>query len=261
LQLKTSQHQNFTPISALKKILLYPLTVIFYISFSLVLLFFHPLQWLCFKLGGPNAHKIAVDYLNLFLMGCLYIIGNRCVYHKGPELPVDKPMIIISNHQSMFDIIAIGWFMRKYAPKFISKIELGKGWPSISFNLRNGGNLLIDRSNPRQSLPALTKFGKHLATTNGTAVIFPEGTRSKTGALKKFSTTGLKVLLKNMPDAILVPVTVNNSWKLLKYGFFPVNSGVKLSVTVHKPIPVTPGNHDELLAQAEERVRQGLNNR
>lgn len=161
----------------------------------------------------------------------------------------------------MFDIIGISWFMRMYSPKFISKMELGKGWPSVSFNLRNGGNLLIDRSNPRQSLPALTKFGKHIAQVNGTAVIFPEGTRSKTGVLKPFSTTGLKVLLKNIPNAVLVPITINNSWKLLKYGFFPVNTGVKLSVKVQEPIFANSMPEDELIAKVEESIRQDLSNR
>lgn len=169
-------------------------------------------------------------------------------------------MIFVSNHQSMFDIIGISWFMRRYHPKFISKMELGRGWPSVSFNLRNGGNLLIDRQNPRQSLPALTKFGIHIANVNGTAVIFPEGTRSKTGALKPFSTTGLKVLLKNMPDAVLVPITINNSWRLLKYGFFPVNTGVKISVKVQEPIFANSMPEEELLAAVEQSIRHDLIN-
>ena len=193
-------------------------------------------------------------------MGCLYLIGSRCTYTCKHDLPKDKPMIFVSNHQSMFDIIGISWFMRKYHPKFISKMELGKGWPSVSFNLRHGGNLLIDRSNPRQSLPALTKFGRHISKVKGTAVIFPEGTRSKTGLLKPFSTTGLKVLLKNIPDAVLVPITINNSWKLLKYGFFPVNTGVKLSVKVQEPIFANSMPEDELIAKVEQSIRQDLIN-
>ncbi len=256
----TTNGLNSCAIERFKKILLYPVSVVFYVSFSIVLLIFHPIQWLCLKLGGQRAHKVSVDYLNFYLMGCLYLIGSRCTYTCKYQLPKDKPMIFVSNHQSMFDIIGISWFMRKYHPKFISKMELGKGWPSISFNLRNGGNLLIDRSNPRQSLPALTTFGRHLASINGTAVIFPEGTRSKTGLLKPFSTTGLKVLLKNIPDAVLVPITINNSWKLLKYGFFPVNTGVKLSVKVQEPIFANSMPEDELIAKVEQSIRQDLIN-
>ncbi len=148
--------------------------------------------------------------------------------------------------------------MRKYHPKFISKVELGKGWPSVSFNLRNGGSVLIDRQNPRQSIPALTEFSKYIAEHKRAAVIFPEGTRSKTGELKPFSTTGLKILFKNIPEAWVVPVTINNSWKLLKYGSFPVNAGINLSLTVQEPIELGTMPEDELLAEIEQRINKDI---
>ncbi len=224
----------------------------------MTLVFFHLLQWLCLKLGGYKAHKISVDLLNLSLMGCLYLIGNRCSYRNEHQLPAGKPLIIVANHQSMFDIIAISWFMRKYHPKFISKVELGKGLPSISFNLNHGGSVLIDRKNPRQSIPALTAFSKYISETGRTAVIFPEGTRSKTGHAKAFSTTGLKILVKNIPEALLVPVTINNSWKLLRYGSFPVNAGVHLSLKVQQPIAASALPVDDLLTEVEQRIKKDI---
>lgn len=191
-------------------------------------------------------------------MGCLYVVGNRCTYENTQHLPEGKPLIIVSNHQSMFDIIAISWFMRKHHPKFISKVELGKGWPSVSFNLRNGGSVLIDRKNPRQSIPALSKFSKYIAQHKRSAVIFPEGTRSKTGKPKSFNTTGLKILLKNVPDALVVPVTINNSWKLLQYGAFPTNAGINLKLKVQEPLQVGSMPDDDLLAEAEHRVKKDI---
>ena len=69
------------------------------------------------------------------------------------------PLIIVSNHQSMNDIPPIIWYMRKYHPKFVSKIELGKGIPSVSYNLRHGGSALIDRKDSKQALVAIARFG------------------------------------------------------------------------------------------------------
>lgn len=244
----------------MKRILLFPLSVIFYICFFLVLLVFHVLQWLTLKIGGYNAHKVTVDYLNFWLMACLFLIGNRTSYKNSFTLPQDKPLIIVSNHQSMFDIVALSWFLRKHHPKFISKIELGKGFPSVSFNLRHGGSVLIDRKNPRQSIPVLTKFGRYIQETKRAAVIFPEGTRSKTGKVKSFSTTGLKILLKNIPDAVVVPVAINNSWKLLKYGSFPMNSGVHLSVEILDTMDAAGRDTDELLAEVEEKIKEKVTN-
>ncbi len=245
-------------IRSLKKIVLYPLSAIYYLLFGLILVVFHALQWLCLKLGGYRAHKKSVDFMNLVLLGSLYLIGNRCTFQRDYKLPKDKPLILVANHQSMYDIIAISWFLREFHPKFISKIELGKGIPSVSFNLKYGGSVLIDRKNPRQSIPALNGFSKRLIEHNWTAVIFPEGTRSKTGVPKKFSTNGLKVMLKNIPDAVLVPLTINNSWKLLRYGSFPVNAGVKMSLTVQEPISAQAMAAEELLTEVERRVKEDI---
>ena len=241
----------------IKKILSYPLSVLFYLFFGLTLVMFHPLQWIAVRIG-PRAHRRMVNLMNLCLLGCLMILGVRFSYRNKQNLPKDKEKIIVSNHQSMFDIPLIIWFMRAHKTKFISKIELGKGIPSISFNLRHGGNALIDRKNPKQSIPELTRFAKFVAENKFAAVIFPEGTRSRTGKPKKFAETGLKILFKHAPEALVVPVTINNSWKLVRFGNFPMGVGIHLTLDVHEPLPVDRKNVAEVIATAEERVTQGV---
>lgn len=241
-------------MKVLKKIISYPLTVLFYIFFGLVLLVFHPLQWLGLKLGGASAHRTVVNYMNFCLLKTLHILGTSIRYTNKQNLPINRPFIIASNHQSMHDIPLISWFMRKHKPKFISKIELGKGIPSVSFNLKYGGSVLIDRKNPKQSLPALSKFGKSLIELTYSGVIFPEGTRSRNGKPKQFAHTGLKILIKNAPEALVVPVTINNSWKLVRFGSFPMEVGVKLSLEVQEPIEINSVNTAELLEIVEDRV-------
>ncbi|GAA3777787.1 lysophospholipid acyltransferase family protein [Corallibacter vietnamensis] len=169
-------------------------------------------------------------------MRCTNILGTRYTFTNPYDIEPNQPLIIVANHQSMYDIPPIIWYMRKYHPKFISKKELGKGIPSVSFNLRHGGSVLIDRKNPKQSLPAIMKFGEYIEKNHRAAVIFPEGTRSKNGKPKAFQTKGLEVLFKKIPSATIVPITINNSWKLLKYGKYPMGLGANVSFTVHKPI-------------------------
>lgn len=238
----------------------YPLSVVFYGCFGITLVLFHGIQVICRHVFGKKAHQKSVDLLNLFLLACLYTLGNRAVYKNTHNIPTDKPLIIVSNHQSMYDICMIVWFMKKHAPKFISKIELGKGIPSISYNLRHGGSVLIDRKNPRQSLPVLANFGKRIAKEKDAAVIFPEGTRSRTGAPKSFAPNGLKILFKHAPDAIVVPVTVNNSWKLVQDGMFPLGIGIKLSLEVQEPIAVNEMETEALLKTIEQRIVAGIKN-
>jgi 1-acyl-sn-glycerol-3-phosphate acyltransferase len=157
----------------------------------------------------------------------------------------------------MYDIPPLIWYMRKYHPKFVSKIELGKGIPSVSFNLRHSGSALIDRKDPKQSIAELQKLGKYIETNNRSAVIFPEGTRSRNGVPKPFRTTGLKVLMKNAPSALIVPISINNSWKLLRYGKFPMGLGNHLTFKVHPPVEIE-GDVEALIAQVEKQIVSGI---
>ena len=198
--------------------------------------------------------------MNLCLMRCLHVLGTRFSYSNPHNIPTNKPLIIVANHQSMNDITPISWFMRKYHPKFISKIELGKGIPSVSYNLTHGGSVLIDTKNPRQSIPALIKFGEYIERTGHASVIFPEGTRSKDGNPKPFQTKGLEVLFKKIPSAIVVPLTINNSWKTLKYGKFPLGLGAHITFTVHKPLKLdTFVNTEALINSIETTITNHIN--
>lgn len=242
----------------MRKILAYPLTCIYFLFFGIALLVFHPIQWICNNVFGYNAHKKSVSILNLILMRCTHLLGTRYSYSNPYSLPKNRPLIIIANHQSMNDIPPLIWHFRAHHPKFVSKIELGKGIPSVSYNLRHGGSVLIDRKDSRQALMEISKLGKYIEATNRSAVIFPEGTRSRTGHPKKFQPTGLKVLMKQAPSALLVPISINNSWKMLRYGKFPYGIGSHLTFQVHQPIENNQ-NPDDIIAQVEKTIHRGVN--
>lgn len=244
----------------MQKLFSYPLSIIYYLCFFLTLVIFHPIQWFCFNVFGYQAHKKSVDALQFSLMRCANILGTRFTFNNPYQIDTNQPLIIVANHQSLHDIYPITWYMRKHHPKFISKIELGRGIPSVSYNLRHGGAALIDRKNPRQSLPALLKFGEYIETNKRAAVIFPEGTRSKNGEPKPFQTKGLEVLFKKIPSATVVPITINNSWKMLKYGKFPLGLGTHIAFTVHKPLKVsTFVNKEELINSIEATIKNNIN--
>ncbi len=190
-------------------------------------------------------------------MGCTRILGTRYTFQNDQNIPTDRPLIIVTNHQSMYDIPPIIWHMRKYHPKFVSKIELGKGIPSVSYNLRHGGSVLINRKDPKQSIAQLEKLGNYIEEHNRSAVIFPEGTRSRTGEPKPFRTTGLKVLMKNAPSALIIPISINNSWKLLRYGKFPMGLGSHVKFEVHPPTEIS-ADLDSTIKAVEKQVISGI---
>ncbi|MBP1593072.1 MAG: phospholipid/glycerol acyltransferase [Bacteroidetes bacterium] len=242
----------------MKKLLSYPLSIIAYFFFLLIICVLHPIQWVCFNLFGYNAHKKSADYLGFFLLKTMVFTFSSAKVENLDLIPEGKPLIFVSNHQSLFDIMGFVWFFRKFHPKFVSKIELGKNIPSISYNLNHGGSVLIDRKNPKQALPAIKKLGEYIETNTRSAVIFPEGTRSKTGKPKQFSPNGLKILCKYAPSAYVVPVTINDSWKMFQYGSFPLGLGNSLIFTVHPPIKVSEYNFDTLLEKSEQAVVSGI---
>ncbi len=220
------------------KLLSYPISVLYFIFFGITLVIFHPIQWLCLNVFGYNAHKQSVSILNFFLLRCSNILGTRFTFNNPYEISTNQPLIIVANHQSLTDIPPIIWYMRKHHPKFISKIELGKGIPSVSYNLKYGGSVLINRKKPVESVAAIKKFANYIETNNRAAVIFPEGTRSRNGIPKKFQTKGMLTLFEHIPSALVVPITINNSWKTLRYGKFPLGLGTHIKFTVHKPLKI-----------------------
>ena len=242
----------------MQKIIAYPFSILYYLCFGLTLVVFHAIQWLCLNLLGYQAHKRSVDSLQFWIMRCLNLVGTRFSFNNPHQIGTDKPLIIIANHQSTYDIPPIIWYMRKHHCKFISKKELGKGIPSVSYNLRHGGSVLIDRKDPRQSITAIANFAQTVQEKNWAAVIFPEGTRSRNGQPKPFKTKGIEVLIKKMPNALIVPITINNSWKTMRYGSFPMGLGAHITFDVHPPMDVQSDTPKALIAKAESLITESI---
>jgi len=215
----------------MKKILSFILTPLFYLIFGLILVIFHIYQVIALRLFGHSAHDKSVAILNLFLMRSQVFLGTKFKFVNFKALPTDQPLIIMANHQSMWDIPPLVWKFRKHHPKFIAKKELTKGIPSISYNLRYGGSVNIDRKKPEESVKKIIEFAKFIKKKNYAVCVFPEGTRSKDGKVKKFKIGGVAALLKEMPEALVVPIAINGTGKIDNTGSFFLNLGVKVIYT------------------------------
>lgn len=242
----------------MEKLLSYPISAIYYLCFGLFLAIFHPIQWVCFTIFGYQAHKKTVDYLNFFLVRCTNILGTTYTFKNRELIPENVPIIFVANHQSLYDIVGIIWYLRKHHAKFVSKKELGKGIPSVSYNLRHGGSILIDRKDPKQAIPLIKKLAEYIEIHNRSAVIFPEGTRSKDGKPKEFAQSGLKILCKYAPSAYVVPISINNSWKMVKFGPFPMGLGNNLEFIIHQPMAVKDYSFIELMTKTEDTIIKSL---
>ena len=102
----------------MRKFLGYILSPPAILAFFLVLVIFQPLQWISYNLFGYKAHKKVVDTLNLCLFSTFYLIGNTVTFTNKQNLPDGRPIIFISNHQSMADIPPLIYYLRRYHAKF-----------------------------------------------------------------------------------------------------------------------------------------------
>ncbi len=242
----------------MKKLLSHIFTPLYFIVFGLILLVFHPIQVICKNIWGYNCHKKSVSILNLLIFKSLKIIGAKIIVQGSYNLPTDRPLIIVSNHQSTYDIPAILWLFRKNHPKFISKKSLGKHIPSISYNLRHSGSAIIDRKNPTQAIKEIIRLGQFIEKNNYSACIFPEGTRTRTGKLRTFQSGGIKTLLKVSPSALIVPFAIKGNHNLLRFGAYPLSFGEKLKFTVLDPIEPQGHSAEELVLRIQNLIDQEI---
>ncbi|HBI41033.1 MAG TPA: 1-acyl-sn-glycerol-3-phosphate acyltransferase [Tenacibaculum sp.] len=240
------------------KIISHFLSPIFAFVFILLLIIFHPIQWIGLKIFGSKGHQKVVDVMNFFLVKSLLVLGVPVRLINPYKLPQNSTILFVANHQSLFDIPPIIWFFRKHLPKFVSKKELGKGIPSVSFNLRHGGAALIDRKDGKKAIVELAKFAKRIDKNKWSAVIFPEGTRSRTGKPKKFAPNGLKTLVKYNPEAYVVPISINNSWRVFKYGKYPFGIGKPITITAHEAIKINSLPFNELFETIESKIKSSV---
>ena len=225
-----------------KKVLDWILFVPFVTAFITVLILGELLQRIALAISR-NAHSWSLRVIAHGLIFSVRLFGTRIriKFPEGFQLDENKPYIIVSNHQSTMDIVLLYYVFGKRVPRFIAKKELGRFIPTVSFNLNHGHNVLIDRDNPRQSIKAIAEFGKLISEYKYPGVIFPEGTRSRRGELKEFQPAGVSALLKYAPQADIIPVAVNNSWKLNPHDGVPGESFRTLSITVGNVIKRTEG--------------------
>ncbi len=114
-----------------------------------------------------------------------------------------RVFMIVSNHQSLADIPAIATVFPRHGMRFVAKRELGRGIPYISQSLRLGESALVSRTKDfGQGQQALRRLAA-LTDEGICPVIFPEGTRSRSGRVREFYAGAVRVVLERHPIPVL----------------------------------------------------------
>lgn len=232
-------------------------TIPFLIAFGFGFAFFDILGRIVrpFSLRG---FEYVMAALQRYLMDTFRLCGTKIVVEQSPEIRPRTGYALVSNHQSLLDIVMIGGLLFTNFPKYVAKKELSRGIPSISLNLRWGGNALIDRKDRTQAFRAIKEMAKKAQERNVSVVIFPEGTRSRDGRLKEFKRGGTAMMLGAADQLPVVPVTISGSWRLAENNMFPVPFGTEVRIRFGDPIERHANDVEELLKTVESQIRSTL---
>ena len=233
-------------------------TLVFLPVFGTVMVVFDVAQRIAYLFGSRRQEYVA-GAVQWVLVRTFGICGTRVSVERSPEVRSWTPYIVISNHQSMFDIVILGSLFFSNFPKYISKRSLGTWIPTVSYNLRVGGHVLIDRGDAPQAIAGIRDLGRRVRAGRCSAMIFPEGTRARTGELGRFKPAGTTALLEEAPDVAVVPVTIDESWRLLRYNYLPVPFGTRVRVRLGAPIARRPDETPEgILAAVHDDIADTL---
>ena len=230
----------------------------FLVAFGATLLIFDPLQRAA-RLLGERPHEYVVGAMQRALVWALRVGGTRFEIECSDAVRPRTGYLLVANHQSMFDIPILGSTLFSNFPKYVAKRELARWIPSISYNLRRGGNVLIDRGDREQATAAIRALGSQVQARGVSAVIYPEGTRARSGALGPFKPAGTIALMEAAPDLPVVPVAIDGAWCLLRFGLRPMPFGTCVRVKIGAPIARRPDEDARgLLLEVREQIEKTL---
>jgi 1-acyl-sn-glycerol-3-phosphate acyltransferase len=175
-------------------------------------------------------------------------MGRRLRIHGLEHIDKHKKYILLANHASLFDIMAImaihpgvSWFGREH----LTRIPVfGRLLQSIDYIPMKSGNL----RNTKDMIDQLVQNSQGL-----TIAIFPEGTRTLDGKINDFRRGFIHVLRSS--ELEVLPVTLRGFYELKPKNRFHIKFNAKVNVVVHKPIEnktLTDKNDKEIISTVKE---------
>jgi len=170
------------------------------------------------------------------------------------ETKMPDRILIISNHQSVMDIVAIMAAFRNHPVRFVAKQELGRWFPAVSRVLRVQRHALISRHGDfGAAMRRIERLGKTLRPGEG-AVIFPEGTRSRDGTVRTFHSGAVRRIHASQSLPV-VAVAVDGGWRFARMqDLTRMGKGQEFRIALCNVFPPARSK-GELISQIDEAQR------
>lgn len=166
----------------------------------------------------------------------------------------NQSYVFVANHQSFLDVFAVyGWLPNNF--KWLMKKELRK-IPFVGTACAVAGHIFVDRSNPRAAMESLTYIKAQLHDGIST-VIFPEGTRTRTGEMGRFKQGAFKIAMDM--DLPVVPISLSGFFDAMPRNKFYVKPFSRVALHIGKPIDISQFNDiNEAMTEIHTQVKNGI---
>jgi 1-acyl-sn-glycerol-3-phosphate acyltransferase len=190
-------------------------TIIFYLLFFPWTLL-NLLVAIAISIRGQKAiHNVGIFWGK----SCLRLAGLKLNVYGAKNIPVNQPVVYVSNHQSNFDIpILYAGLPLQF--RWLAKQELFK-IPLFGIAMKRSGYIPIDRRDRRKTMQSMNAAAKRIQE-GASVIIFPEGTRSPNGKLQSFKKGALLLAIK--AKVPIVPVTIRGSYQVQKKNSLRIHS-------------------------------------
>lgn len=183
----------------------------------------------------------------------LWISGVDIAFENIEVIDPTRPQILVANHTSWYDVLALSALPGTYL--FVAKKELAK-IPIFGRAIGGCGHIFIDRQDRTSAVESLGVARDLLEKESPTIIMFPEGTRSKTGKLQRFKKGAFVLAVQTGVD--VVPAAIIGSHEVMNKESLKITPGT-ITVRFGTPISVEGlgmDDRNELTERAQAAVRE-----
>lgn len=187
--------------------------------------------------------------------GVLLISGVRLSVDPLPPMRRGERFLVVANHQSLLDIVAIVMALQPVLPiRFVAK-EANFRIPVLGWAMEKFGHVRVDPRSARRSVEGLHAAQEALAT-RWSLIFFPEGTRTENGEVGVFKPSAFRVAQR--AGVRILPVTIRGAFEAMPRGSRGATPGATVRVRVHPPVdPPGEGRHSTAVAEECRRIIAG----
>ncbi len=164
----------------------------------------------------------------------LWLSRARVEIEGLENIDSSRPQVFVANHSGLHDILSLSAYLpiqfRWVAKKSLFKV------PFMGWHMGRSGYIPIDRDDPRAAARSIIEAAR-IIRGGVHAIAFPEGTRSRTGALGKFRSGAFALALRT--GVPLVPITLEGSYRVIMPKTLQVNPGTIIRIKIDRPIDLS----------------------